>query len=181
MTVIAFTIPGRPTAWQRTVGKNGIKFTPRTMRDAQNVIKALAAAAMRSAPPLIGALRLEVLCVYGIPPSWTRAKQECARSGKLWKTTVPDHDNLIKQCSDALNGIVYADDAQLVTSTVAKRYGQPERTEVRISLLDVLHDHSPKDAYKAMVARLAGQDSLPGVPSIASDALKRLKGPGGNG
>jgi len=177
--IVQFNIPGRPTAWQRTVGRNGVKFTPKDMRSAQKLIGQLCRIAMGSTPPLTGALRLEVLCVYAIPPSWTKAKQECARAGKLWKTTVPDHDNLGKQISDALNEIGYGDDAQIVMSSVGKRYGSPERTEVRLTRLDVLCDHSPKAAYSGMVATLAGQTSLLPPPSQACDTQRNGQVAGG--
>lgn len=137
------------------------------MRAQQQAIKQLCRLAMRATPPLTGALRLEVLCVYAIPPSWTKAKQAAARAGKVWKTSVPDHDNLVKQISDALNVIAYPDDAQIVQTSFGKRYGAPERTEVRIKQLDVLCDHSPKGAFVDAAAQLAGQDSLPGLPTIA--------------
>lgn len=173
---LEFTIPGRPTAWQRSVTSKGVRYTPPDMRAAQKFIKQLATIAMLPAQPMVGPLRLEVLCIYAIPPSWTKAKQATARAGKVWKTTTPDHDNLVKQISDALNGIAYADDAQIVVSQVGKRYGYPERTEVRIRQLDVLCDHSPKGAFRDMAATLAGQDSLPGLPAIASNTLSTRPG-----
>jgi Holliday junction resolvase RusA-like endonuclease len=39
---------------------------------------------------------------------------------RQWKTTRPDADNLAKAVFDALNGILWADDSQIVNSTVSK-------------------------------------------------------------
>jgi Holliday junction resolvase RusA-like endonuclease len=164
--MIEFTIPGRPSAWQRTnafIDKRSgklLKSTPKEMAAAQKAVATLCRFAMRTMPPLAGALRLEILCVYAIPPSWPKWKRQAAIDGKVWKVTVPDHDNLVKLISDALNGIAYADDGQIVKSSFGKRYGSPERTEVRITALDVLCDHSARGAFSEAAAERVGQGSL---------------------
>lgn len=43
----------------------------------------------------------------------------------LWKPTKPDKDNLEKAMLDALNGILWYDDAQVVAGTTRKMYGPP--------------------------------------------------------
>jgi Holliday junction resolvase RusA-like endonuclease len=168
---VQFTIPGRPTAWQRArefvhrqSGKI-VRSNPPEMKVQQDTIRWAFKVANRGGPAMVGPLRLEVLCVYAIPPSWPRWKQEAAALGKVWKTTVPDHDNLVKQISDALNGHAYADDAQIVQDSFGKRYGHPERTEVRLTEVDALCDHSPKAAFVDALAMARGQDSLPGLGS----------------
>jgi Holliday junction resolvase RusA-like endonuclease len=47
----------------------------------------------------------------------------------------PDLDKLIRATSDALSGILYADDAQVVDLSVRKHYGSPERVEVSATIL----------------------------------------------
>jgi Holliday junction resolvase RusA-like endonuclease len=132
--VIAFTIPGKPFAWQRAVTfvdkKTGriVKKTPGDMKAQQLMIGQLCRLHMRGRSMLTGPIKLEVLCVYAIPASWTKAKQAAARAGLVWKTSVPDADNLAKMIGDALNGVAWGDDAQVVHQTSAKRYGEPERT-----------------------------------------------------
>ena len=179
MTSVHFTIPGRPTAWQRArefvhrqSGKI-VRSNPPEMQAQQDAIRWQFRAAHRGGQPLTGPLRLEVLCVYRVPPSWPRWKQDAARLGLVWKTTVPDHDNLVKQISDALNGVAYADDAQIVQDRFGKRYGHPERTEVKITQLDQLCDHSPRDAFQRVLAQQAGQDSLPGLTAKAYNTQTR--------
>jgi Holliday junction resolvase RusA-like endonuclease len=167
MTCVQFTIPGRPTAWQRAATFKGRKITPKAMANAQKTIGLLCRVAMGTLPPMEGPLKLEILAVYAIPPSWPAYKQAAARAGKVWKTTVPDWDNLAKQIGDALNEIGFIDDAQIVTAQVAKRYGYPERTEVRLTLLDGLCDHSPAAAIRHVADGLRGQPSLLPPPSKA--------------
>ena len=176
---IQFTIPGKPTAWQRArqfVHKQTgriVKANPPEMMEQQRVIQLLCRSAMRTTPPMTGPLKLELLCVYPIPPSWPKWKQDAALAGLLWKTSTPDHDNLIKQVSDALNGIAYVDDAQIVRTVMGKRYGRPARTEVRIAQLDALSDHSPRATAEAMLAARRGQDSLDLPPVNPCNTVKR--------
>jgi Holliday junction resolvase RusA-like endonuclease len=146
---VEFTIPGRPTAWARTgsnVGADGRgarKFTPHKQRKAMQTVQrtwnAYALRERRNAP-LMGPLRLEVLCVYAIPVSWPKDKREAAARGLVWKTSVPDWDNLGKLVGDALNRHAYDDDATIAIATVAKRYGSPERTVIRLTELEPWQD-----------------------------------------
>lgn len=170
---VHFTVPGRPHSWQRAVdvpGKNGkrVKITPKDMRQQQKVVATLARVQMRGQAMLTGALRLELLCVYAIPRSWSPAKQAAALDGQVWKTSVPDFDNLVKLVSDALNGVTYGDDAQIALASIGKRYGKPERTEVRISRIDGYADSDSEARFNARLAEQMGQSTLPLPSSKAS-------------
>lgn len=183
--MIEFTIPGRPSAWQRTnafVDKRSgklLKSTPKEMAAAQKAVATLCRFAMRTMQPLAGAVRLEILCVYAIPKTWPAWKRQAALDGKVWKVTVPDHDNLVKLVSDALNGIAYADDAQIVKASFGKRYGFPERTDVRITALDCLCDHSAKPAFLNANEEARGEGLLLPLPHEASNT--QTKGGSGRG
>jgi len=48
----------------------------------------------------------------------------------------PDIDKIARATCDALTGILYADDAQIVEMTASKHYGTPERVEVSISAVE---------------------------------------------
>lgn len=141
---VEFTIPGRPTPWARAGGNYGADgrgarhFTPHKQRAAMVTVQRAykAATVGRNAALLTGALKLEVLCVYGIPVSWSKRMKLAAGRGLVWKTSTPDTDNLGKLVADALNKVAYADDALIAVSTVAKRYGEPERTVIRLSELE---------------------------------------------
>ena len=79
---------------------------------------------------LTGAIGLRVTAYFPIPKSFTRAKTEQAISGSLLHTKKPDWDNIGKIVSDALNGVVYPDDAVVSDATVAKRYSSNPRVVV---------------------------------------------------
>lgn len=179
MSEIAFTIPGRPKAWQRAVDitdprdfTKRIKINPKEMKAHQKMVAQLAALAMRGQARLTGPLKLEVLAVYAIPKSWPPEKRQAALDGKVWKTSVPDWDNLGKLVSDALNLIAFGDDAQIVRASIGKRYGSPERTDVRISRLDVLDDHAGRGAFREHAANRIGQGSL-GLPNVKACDTQR--------
>jgi Holliday junction resolvase RusA-like endonuclease len=52
-------------------------------------------------------------------------------------TKKPDFDNIAKIISDACNGIVYKDDAQIVHAVIAKRWSHDEHVDVTIRAYDV--------------------------------------------
>ncbi|MCB1723228.1 MAG: RusA family crossover junction endodeoxyribonuclease [Gammaproteobacteria bacterium] len=51
-----------------------------------------------------------------IPDSWPDWKKRAARDGTILPSSKPDFDNYEKAAVDALNGVVYLDDAQIVES-----------------------------------------------------------------
>jgi Holliday junction resolvase RusA-like endonuclease len=50
----------------------------------------------------------------------------------------PDLSKLIRSTEDAMTGILYVDDAQIVELSVRKHYGTPERVEIWATIVDVL-------------------------------------------
>ena len=45
---------------------------------------------------------------------------------EYYPTKKPDADNIAKVVCDALNGLAYKDDAQVIDLTVHKRFGDPK-------------------------------------------------------
>ena len=67
---------------------------------------------------------LVVDLVFGmkIPQSYSKKRRQDIDLGLLMPTTKPDIDNLTKSILDALNGIAFVDDSQIVQITAAKEY-----------------------------------------------------------
>ena len=65
--------------------------------------------------------------------SWTAREKINARNGSALPTSTPDADNIGKLVGDALNEIVWKDNAQIVDLRVIKRYSDSPalRVEVR--------------------------------------------------
>lgn len=125
---IEFTVPGVPVPWARAGSRSGVRFTPAKQRGSMAQVKALCIVAMADRNPIEGPVELTVHATWIPPASWSRKKREAAK----WKTGRPDVDNLGKLVADALNGVAYLDDAQVVRSTVEKTYGPRAELVVRI-------------------------------------------------
>lgn len=91
--------------------------------------------AMDGRPLLAGPVLVKLLAVFAVPGSWSRKKRADALSGALRPTVKPDADNIMK-LTDALNGIVWQDDKQVVTATLRKVYG--ERPYLRIDVVPIV-------------------------------------------
>ena len=119
---ISITVPGEPVAKARPrFTKNGHVYTPKKTAVYEQVIGLHARAAMKGHKILTGAIKLSVTAYMPIPQSWSLKQKTKAMSGALRHTKRPDLSNIIKSVEDALNGIVYADDAQI------DRYGESRK------------------------------------------------------
>lgn len=130
MTYISFSIPGEPVAKGRPRFADGHAYTPAKTRIYEETVRLHAIHAMRGKKMLTGAIGLRVTAYFPIPKSFTKTKTEQAISGFLLHTKKPDWDNVGKIVSDALNGVVYPDDAVVSDATVAKRYSSNPRVVV---------------------------------------------------
>lgn len=125
---IAFTINGQP------VGKGRPKFsgrysntrhayTPRKTREYEENVKAVFLSRFGVLPFGEDArLRIEVHAWYQIPKSKPKQVKENMRLEIIRPTVKPDLDNVIKIIMDALNGVAYPDDKQVVEMLAIKRY-----------------------------------------------------------
>ncbi|MFZ3181650.1 MAG: RusA family crossover junction endodeoxyribonuclease [Methylocystis silviterrae] len=130
--MIAFTIPGEPIAFARSGGNGKVRFTPKRQRDFMALVKLAAHKAMRDTPPLAGPIELTIRATYLVPSSWPKKRAANAR----WRTSKPDADNIAKIVSDAINEIAFADDAQVASLIVQKRYGPLAGVTVTVAPLD---------------------------------------------
>lgn len=87
--------------------------------------------AMDGAALLEGPLSLHVSVIVVRPKSHygVRGLRPSAPSAP---TTRPDLTKYLRGIEDALTGIVWRDDAQVITQTAEKRYGEPARVSVRV-------------------------------------------------
>lgn len=126
---ITFHVLGAPVGKGRArITRNGA-FTPAKTRKYEAHVRMAAQQAMnlRGALPLEGPLRMILRADLPIPTSWSKKKRQAAVIGEISPCTRPDVDNYIKAALDACNGIVFADDSQVVRVEAEKAYSlQPK-------------------------------------------------------
>lgn len=91
--------------------------------------------------PLDGCLSVEVKLVFQPPKYMLKKKkyrEHLEAGGEIYKPTRPDlPDNLLKGLFDAMNKVVFSDDARIVRLSDSKKvYGMKPRTEVLITTID---------------------------------------------
>lgn len=87
----------------------------------EKVLAQAAALKMRRVQPSSAPLCLLVIADRRIPRSWSKKDRAAALAGRILPTPKPDADNHGK-IIDALNKIVWHDDAQICDSRIIKRY-----------------------------------------------------------
>jgi Holliday junction resolvase RusA-like endonuclease len=132
---------GKGRAKSRIVAPRGMKpfvshYTPAKTRNFETSITFQAQHAMGSVAPFEGPVRVLIVSVHVVPASWSSTKRAKALAGAIRPNVKPDFDNIGKLICDAMNGIVYLDDKQIVDGRVVKWYGPIPMMEVTVTPLD---------------------------------------------
>ena len=129
----SITIPGTPIAKARPrVTRSGHAYTPQRTRDYEDSVRQCFQIEHGN-PQLEGALILELDLYFAIPKSARKKDIPAMRTGLTRPIKRPDLDNCLKAVSDALNGVAYKDDSQIVAVVVQKFYGDEPRADIRIT------------------------------------------------
>lgn len=136
--MISFTVYGDPVAQGRprfsTAGGFVKAYDPAKSRDYKQYIKL---AATEYAPKVLweGPLCIVITAYRGMPKyiSGVPAKAAAAERGDILPTSKPDADNYLKGVKDALKGVIWKDDSQVVDAYVGKRYSARPRIEIIIT------------------------------------------------
>ncbi len=117
MPRISFVVPGKPQGKQRARrGRGGKWYTPTPTVRYESAVATRAMIAMSAQSIQKTAFPVEItVCTY-FPDARRR-----------------DADNVLKSVCDGMNGVVYADDSQVVRATVTKAIDREHpRTEVTV-------------------------------------------------
>lgn len=104
----------------RTKTGGVVTYTPQKTRDYERALKSFAQVAMIGKTVLEGPVKVTITAYFS----------HKTKTG--WHVSRPDLDNIIKAVLDALNEIVFDDDAAVCEIVASKKYDNEERIEVQV-------------------------------------------------
>ena len=106
-----FQVPGEPVGKGRPrFTRQGRAYTPAKTAKYENLVSLAFQQMYPNHVPFENAVEMKMIAYFSIPKSWSKTKK-------------PDTDNIAK-VKDALNGIAFKDDSQVVKETIIKRYAE---------------------------------------------------------
>lgn len=133
-----FVILGIPQAKQSVkFTKSGMKYTPAHIKQAQN---SMTLQIMNQLPnghePITEAVAIQYTFEFPLTKDLkkeTRQKIQCG--DQVFRPKKPDIDNLQKAVNDAMNGVVYLDDSQIVKISSVKIYSETPKIIINVQPL----------------------------------------------
>ena len=126
---VALVVLIKPTAKGRPRFGKGSVFTPEKTRKYEEVIRKSAGKAMAGRPPFDGPVGVKCEFCFKTP-------RKSAENVGEWKPGRPDLDNLLKAVTDAMNGIVYNDDSQIVIALATKKQALCDSVFIEVKPLE---------------------------------------------
>lgn len=118
--MISFEVPGEPVAQPRVkaVHRGGYTrvYTPATAKPYKDAVRIVAMGHWRN-PPAAGPVLIKIAFRFSRSKAMTWKRRPMDRYPHIKK---PDLDNLAKAVLDALNGLVFLDDSQVVALHLEK-------------------------------------------------------------
>lgn len=129
---------GRPRAAK--MGKGVRLYDPPKSKIYKEIVKRISEGHMRrnDLKPFTEALRVDLEFYFMPPKSYSRKRINAIYEGEELYTKKPDADNLAKAVTDAMNGVVYNDDAQITVMTISKDYSNRDYVKVRVRNIESL-------------------------------------------
>lgn len=139
MSIVAFHVPGKPQgkARARTVYnkhlKHTVSYTPENNLLYENLIKSMYIQAAKGTKfEKEVPITLRITANFLPAKSISKKKQQQMLSGELLPLKKPDIDNIVKVVADALNGVAYRDDTQIVYVAAKKAYSEEEGLDITV-------------------------------------------------
>ncbi len=133
---IQFEVPGTPVAKGRPRfarrGNFVSTYTPAKTKEYEARVREAADEAMQGQLPLDTPILAIIKICVPVPASYSKTRRQACLDSREMPTKKPDWDNVAKAITDSLNGVVYMDDAQIVSVYVSKRYSEEAGVEVTI-------------------------------------------------
>lgn len=148
MKEVKFTVPGKPmgkqrarTFWNAKLGRMQ-SITPKETASYEGDIKIFyqngcgGAVFDRGVP-----LAIEIAAFFEPVKSESKKRTNLMLAGKIRHIKKPDVDNIAKVVMDALNGLAWHDDSQIVSLSAYKAYAENAELVVTIRSLEKGEDH----------------------------------------
>ncbi len=129
---IKLTIEGKPVSVREKAIAGKRMYNKKKLVDWMNYVSLMAKQAMKGRDPLLGAVHMNLTIYRHVPTSWNKKRTSDALKGYVFPVTTPDRSNHLKPIEDALNGIVYGDDSQIVSGMTNKRYAERDYVEIEV-------------------------------------------------
>lgn len=139
---LKFEVAGEPVAQARprvVRTKKGVRgIDPAKSKNYKAWVKCCALNAFRKLETketkklLESPLKVKLFIYRSIPTSDSKKLKTQKQNNDVLPTVKPDIDNVFKAVTDALNGIIWQDDRQIVNAEIAKRYSSIPRVEIEI-------------------------------------------------
>lgn len=133
--IVKIIIPIVPVEQQRprfTRGKFAHMYDPPKVKNFKKSLAELVKEQYRG-KPLEGELVVEVTFYRQVQKSISKKEHDRRVSGEHKPTVKPDLSNYVKSYEDALNGILWADDAMITDEYAHKRYADNPRIEIEVT------------------------------------------------
>src|SRR5699024_3155797 len=113
------------------MGKGIRMYDPKKVKDYKKYVASVAKQEWKQ-EPLESALTVSIDVYRDIQKSGSKKNKQMKEDEIILPTNKPDITNYVKGIEDALNGIVYADDSQIVELIARKFYSHEPRIEITI-------------------------------------------------
>jgi len=124
--MITFKVDANPVGKQRARyarrGNFVQTYTPDKTRNYEALLKEAAIEAMGSSEPLETPVSLYLYIRVPIPKSFSKKRVQDCLNGSEQPMKKPDSSNVLKSVEDAMNGVVYIDDCQIINHHITRVY-----------------------------------------------------------
>ncbi len=126
-----FEIHGDPIPQKQTqfLRKTGIAYDP-SKKDRERIQWQINPYAPET--PLLGPISIDITFYFVPPKSTSGVKKRQMLNGVIHHIKKPDGDNCAYLITNALKGIIYHDDAQIIDECIHKRYGPVAKTVIKV-------------------------------------------------
>ena len=137
---LTLIIPGEPCAQGRprfsTRGGFAHAYDPAKSRNYKAFIKLVAADEIEKQgwKPTEMPLCAKINAYLSIPSKKSKKFKREANLGVWRPTKKPDLDNIVKTCQDALEGLAYKNDSQIIQLEAGKFYSDEPRVEIELEV-----------------------------------------------